>query len=188
MVFLNRARHDALQYSQQDEGGQTDMVERIHDAVMVKPSCEHMYQCQIEMGKSTERHNTEPIIEIPPTPPHEYPESSSEGEYEQEYQEEYEQEYHNIVDIEDVVPCYDVAFDIRPMKPTEHATTGPSQGTDMILIHPHDNSIPIQRKYNLRTEYLAYGMISVSIKSTEICYKIPQNMHIYFLIRHFCIL
>ncbi|XP_066337415.1 DEMETER-like protein 2 [Miscanthus floridulus] len=151
------ARHDALlKYSQQDEGGQTDMVERIHDAVMVKPSREHMYQCQIEMGKSIERHNTEPIIEIPPTPPHEYPESSSEEEYEQEYQEEYEQEYHNIVDIEDVVPCYDVAFDIRPMKPTEHATTGPSQGTDMILIHPHDNPIPIQRRYNLRTEYLAY--------------------------------
>ena len=179
-MFLNRARHDLLKYSQQDGGGQTDMVERIHDAVMVKPSREHTYQCQIEMGKGTERHNTEPIIEIPPTPPHEYPESSSEGEY--------EQEYHNIVDIEDVVPCYDVAFDIRPMKPTEHATTGPSQGTNMILIHPHDNPIPIQMRYNLRTEYLAYGMISVSIKSTEICYKIPQNMHIYFLIRHFCIL
>ena len=37
---------------------------------MVKPSRGHMYQCQIEMGKSTERHSTEPIIEIPPTPPH----------------------------------------------------------------------------------------------------------------------
>jgi len=146
-VFLNRARHDALlKYSQQDEGGQTDMVERIHDAVMVKPSREHMYQCQIEMGKSTERHSTDPIIEIPPTPPHEYPESSSE--------EQYEQEYHNIVDIEDIVPYYDVELDLRGIKSIENATAGLSHGTYMVLIHPHDNPILIQRRYCLQTGYL----------------------------------
>lgn len=133
------------------------MDERIHDVVMVKPSRVHMYQCQIEMEKSAERHSTEPIIEIPPTPPYEYPESLSDEEYEQEYQEEYEQEYHNIVDIEDTIPYYD----IRPMKPTGNATPGLSHGKDMVLIHPHVSPIPIQRRYNLRTEYLAYGRISL---------------------------
>ncbi|OQU91485.1 hypothetical protein SORBI_3001G188500 [Sorghum bicolor] len=152
--------HTLLKDHRWDKSGQTNMDERIHGVVIVKPSREHMYQCQIEMGKSIERHSTEPIIEMPPTPAHEYPESSSEEGYEQEYQEvyeqeyqqEYEQEYHNIVDIEDDIPY----LDLRRIKPVENATSELSYGTDMVLIHPRDSPIPIQRRYRLRTEYLAY--------------------------------
>lgn len=143
------------------------MDARIHDVIMVKPSCEYIYHCQIEMGQSTERHSTEPIIEIPPTPPPEYPESSSEEEYKQEYQEDCEQEYHNIVDIEDFP-----YLDLRGIKPPENATStsGLSHGTDMVLIHPRNSLIPIRRRYRLRTEYLAYVRISLLIKTTKKIY------------------
>lgn len=189
LMFLNRGMHTLLKDHRWDKSGQTNMDERIHGVVIVKPSREHMYQCQIEMGKSIERHSTEPIIEMPPTPAHEYPESSSEEGYEQEYQEvyeqeyqqEYEQEYHNIVDIEDDIPY----LDLRRIKPVENATSELSYGTDMVLIHPRDSPIPIQRRYRLRTEYLAYGRISLSIKTIKICYKI--SLHVDFLICHFCI-
>lgn len=159
VMFLYRAKLALPEYSQQEERGQANMDERIQHILIGRSSHEHIHQYQIEMGKGTERHSTEVTIEIPPTPPHEYPESSNEEEYEEECQ--------DIIDIEDIGAYYDDEIDLRTIKPTENATTGLAHGTDMILIHPRTSPIPMQMKHHLRTEYHAYGIFSLLFKTIK---------------------
>jgi hypothetical protein len=143
-----------------------------------RPNPEQMHQYQIEMRKDTERHCNEPIIEIPPTPPHENPGAQSDEEFEQEFHdeipptppyedpgaqsdEEFEQEFHDD-NIEDI--GYDEVIDLRPIKPIENAEIRPARGKEIVPIQPRASPTPMIKRYRLRTEYSVYGRISILCK------------------------
>lgn len=160
--FLYRACRALPGYSQQHERAQTQMGGR------PSPSPEHMHQYQIEMAQGTERHCSEPIIEFPPTPPHEDPVPQSDEEYEQDFCEDIEEQGFDDFDIEDIAlernvikDVFDGVIDLRSSKPTENATTWPAHGKEMIPIQPRVSSTPMIKRYRLRTEYTAYERISI---------------------------
>lgn len=153
VCFFHRAMLALPEYSQQNGTEQTNMDKEKRHVLIVRPSSEHMHQYQIEQSKSTEMHSSEPIIEIPPTPPQEYPEAPSEQEDEDQCY------FHD--DMEDIVLDYDGEIDLRPMNPTANSSqTGPTHGKDLISINPQAGSTRMQKKYHLRTEYTAYARIS----------------------------
>ncbi|KAJ1294753.1 hypothetical protein BS78_01G170500 [Paspalum vaginatum] len=169
--YYNSHRHllGLPEYSQQHERGQTNMDGTRDDAIF-RPSPEQMEQYQIEMGKGTESHCTRVTVEIPPTPTHEYSESSSEEEYEEECHE---------MDMEDI----DLYYDLRPKRPIESATTrGSSHGTDMVLIHPHANPTPMQKRYHLRTERLGYIIPDGHKILDGFDWRVPGDCNPYLLI------
>lgn len=110
-------------YDQHHMEGQIKSDRRIKPSIIVRPSLKQMLQYQIEMEKSTQRHCSEPIVEMPASPPHEYEETLSE--------EEDEEEGHEIDDIEDICRGYDMEIDLRS---TENSTMSSSPGSDLILI------------------------------------------------------
>ena len=113
------------EYSQQHEREQTNMDESRRYTLVARPNPEQMHQYQIEMGKDTEMHCNEPIIEMPPTPPYEDPAPQSDEEFEQEFHDD------NIEDI-----GYD-------------AVIRPAHEKEIIPIQPRATPTPMIKRYHL---------------------------------------
>ncbi|CAL4925967.1 unnamed protein product [Urochloa decumbens] len=180
--LVSRAKGALPEYSQQGERRQTNMDGTPRHTLIIRPDHEQVHQYQIEMGKGTERHFSEPIVEMPKTPPCEdlgaqiemekgteryccepiieMPKtppredlgSQSDEEFEEEYDDDEQEE--DIEDIEDV--GYDEMIDLRPMQQTENAPKEPTNGKEIISIQPRISSTPMIKRYRLRTEYTAY--------------------------------
>ena len=133
-MFLNRATRALPEYSQQHEREQTNMDESRRYTLVARPNPGQMYQYQIEMGKDTEMHCNEPIIEMPPTPPYEDPGAQSDEEiFERLSDEEFEQQFHDD-DIEDI--GYD-------------AVIRPAHEKEIIPIQPRATPTPMIKRYHL---------------------------------------
>ncbi|CAN6287673.1 unnamed protein product [Urochloa humidicola] len=179
--LISRAKGALPEYSQQGERRQTNMDRTPRHTLIMRPDLEqvHRYQiemrrhcsepivempktppredlgAQMEMEKGTERYCCEPIIEMPKTPPREDLGSQSDEQFEEEYDDEEEEEQEE--DIEDIEDVgYDEMIDLRPMQQTENATTEPTDGKEIISIQPHVSSTPMIKRYRLRMEYTAY--------------------------------
>ncbi|XP_022678719.1 protein ROS1-like [Setaria italica] len=160
--LVSRAKGALPEYSQQQERGQTDMDGRPRHTLIIRPGTKQMHQYQIEMGKGTERHCNEPIIQEPETPPYEdlgaqrpiiqEPETPPHEDLGAQSDEEFEQEYEDGDDdhIEDEM------IDLRPTQQTENGATGQEHGKEIISIHSSVPSTPMIKRYRLRTEYTAY--------------------------------
>uniref|UniRef100_K4AIH9 Demeter RRM-fold domain-containing protein n=1 Tax=Setaria italica TaxID=4555 RepID=K4AIH9_SETIT len=130
-------------------------------SLVSRPGTKQMHQYQIEMGKGTERHCNEPIIQEPETPPYEdlgaqrpiiqEPETPPHEDLGAQSDEEFEQEYEDGDDdhIEDEM------IDLRPTQQTENGATGQEHGKEIISIHSSVPSTPMIKRYRLRTEYTA---------------------------------
>nr|TKV92803.1 hypothetical protein SEVIR_9G184601v2 [Setaria viridis] len=153
---------------------------RPRHTLIIRPGTKQMHQYQIEMGKGTERHCNEPIIQEPETPPYEdlgaqrpiiqepetpphedlgaqrpiiqEPETPPHEDLGAQSDEEFEQEYEDGDDdhIEDEM------IDLRPTQQTENGATGQEHGKEIISIHSSVPSTPMIKRYRLRTEYTAY--------------------------------
>ena len=162
------------EYSQQHEREQTNMDESRRYTLVARPNPEQMHQYQIEMGKDTEMHCNEPIIEMPPTPPYEDPGAQSDEEiFERLSDEEFEQQFHDD-DIEDI--GYDDVIDLRPIKPTVNAAISSAHGKEIVPIQPQASPTPMIKRYRLRTECTAYGRISILCKIKKLCKKYGMFM------------
>ncbi|XP_062223295.1 DNA glycosylase/AP lyase ROS1-like isoform X2 [Phragmites australis] len=120
------------------------------------PSFQQMCLHQAEIRKTAERQpirNCEPIIEVPPSPEHEYEEAPNE-------QEPYEDD---LCDLEDIVPegvQYDVEIDLSSSKHmVNNGSWTPNYGKDLVLINPQcsfGRNKKLKNIGRLRTEHNAY--------------------------------
>ncbi|XP_039781238.1 DEMETER-like protein 2 [Panicum virgatum] len=177
---VSRAMHALPEYSQQHEREQTNMDESRRYTLVARPNPEQMHQYQIEMGKDTEMHCNEPIIEMPPTPPYEDPGAQSDEEiFERLSDEEFEQQFHDD-DIEDI--GYDDVIDLRPIKPTVNAAISSAHGKEIVPIQPQASPTPMIKRYRLRTECTAYEIPDGHEILDKFDPRVPGDCNVYLLI------
>uniref|UniRef100_A0A0E0KPE0 Demeter RRM-fold domain-containing protein n=1 Tax=Oryza punctata TaxID=4537 RepID=A0A0E0KPE0_ORYPU len=173
---FGRAALALPEYSQQDATKEADMDDptKIYDLIL-KTSSNVMHQYQIENGKTTERNYCEPVIEIPPTPLHEYPGDTSDEDDENEF-------YFND-DMEDIAHNYDMEIDLRSAKPTTDTSQAEATpGKEMISINPQAQSTPMVKKFSLRTEYTACIIPDGHIILKKFDPRVPGDRNPYLLI------
>ncbi|KAK3157990.1 hypothetical protein QOZ80_2AG0131370 [Eleusine coracana subsp. coracana] len=121
------------------------------------PSFQEMCQHRVEISRTAEKqpiHNCEPIIEVPPSPEHEYEEVRN------ELEESYEDD---LCDLEDIVPegvHYDAEIDLTSSNHVvnNHSWT-PNYGKDLVLINPQcsfGRNKKLKKIGRIRTEHNAY--------------------------------
>uniref|UniRef100_A0A0E0CKU1 Demeter RRM-fold domain-containing protein n=1 Tax=Oryza meridionalis TaxID=40149 RepID=A0A0E0CKU1_9ORYZ len=140
-----------------------------------------VYQPQIKINMPAGResiYNCEPIIEIPPSPEHEYEESP----YEQELYED------DLCDIEDIIPelPYDFEIDLCSLKHTvNNGSWTPNSGKDLALINSQHASVQNKRLKNigrLRTEHNAYVLPDDHAILEEFEDRVPEDPCPYLLV------
>ncbi|KAK3154143.1 hypothetical protein QOZ80_2BG0186720 [Eleusine coracana subsp. coracana] len=121
------------------------------------PSFQEMCQHRVEISRTAEKqpiHNCEPIIEVPPSPEHEYEEVHN------QLEESYEDD---LCDLEDIVPegvHYDAEIDLTSSNHVvnNHSWT-PNYGKDLVLINPQcsfGRNKKLKNIGRIRTEHNAY--------------------------------
>uniref|UniRef100_A0A0E0G6U7 Demeter RRM-fold domain-containing protein n=1 Tax=Oryza nivara TaxID=4536 RepID=A0A0E0G6U7_ORYNI len=136
-------------------------------------------QIKINMPAGRESiYKCEPIIEIPPSPEHEYEESP----YEQELYED------DLCDIEDTIPelQYDFEIDLCSLKHTvNNGSWTPNSGKDLALINSQHASVQNKRLKNigrLRTEHNAYVLPDDHAILEEFEDRVPEDPCPYLLV------
>uniref|UniRef100_A0A0D9YSI8 Demeter RRM-fold domain-containing protein n=1 Tax=Oryza glumipatula TaxID=40148 RepID=A0A0D9YSI8_9ORYZ len=136
-------------------------------------------QIKINMPAGRESiYKCEPIIEIPPSPEHEYEESP----YEQELYED------DLCDIEDTIPelHYDFEIDLCSLKHTvNNGSWTPNSGKDLALINSQHASVQNKRLKNigrLRTEHNAYVLPDDHAILEEFEDRVPEDPCPYLLV------
>ncbi|KAF0932075.1 hypothetical protein E2562_007874 [Oryza meyeriana var. granulata] len=146
------------------------------------PGFQQACQPQIEISRSAGREsicNCEPIIEIPPSPEHEYEESPN------EQKEPYEDD---LCDIEDIIPevPYDVEIDLCSLKHmVNNGSWTPNFGKDLALVNPQHASVQNKKLKNigrLRTEHNAYVLPDDHAILEEFEERVPEDPCPYLLV------
>uniref|UniRef100_A0A0E0K010 Demeter RRM-fold domain-containing protein n=1 Tax=Oryza punctata TaxID=4537 RepID=A0A0E0K010_ORYPU len=138
-------------------------------------------QPQIKINRPAGResiYNCEPIIEIPPSPEHEYEESP----YEQELYED------DFCDIEDIIPelQYDFEIDLCSLKhAVNNGSWTPNSGKDLALVNSQHASVQNKKLKNigrLRTEHNAYVLPDDHAILEEFEDRVPEDPCPYLLV------